>query len=67
MARIVFANAVMAGLLIWMAGDTASWLATPPLHRAAQLAVCIVAAALTYFAALWISGVRLAHMRSSHA
>jgi peptidoglycan biosynthesis protein MviN/MurJ (putative lipid II flippase) len=58
---------VMAALLIWMGGDTAAWLATPPLHRAARLALCITAAAVAYFAALWISGVRLAQMRSSHA
>ena len=67
LARILFANAVMAALLVWMAGDTASWLATAPLHRAARLAVCIVAAAVAYFAALWISGVRLAQMRGGHA
>src|SRR4029079_10978180 len=65
LARIVFANAVMGALLVWLAGDTASWLTTPPLHRAARLAMCIVAAALAYFAALWISRVRMGHMRSA--
>jgi putative peptidoglycan lipid II flippase len=67
LTRILFANAVMAGLLVWMADDMADWLATPPLHRAARLAVCIVVAAAAYFSALWISGVRLAQMRGSHA
>jgi putative peptidoglycan lipid II flippase len=66
-ARILFANAVMAALLVWMAGSTADWLALPPLHRASRLAGCIVAAAATYFAALYISGVRLAQMRGGHA
>jgi putative peptidoglycan lipid II flippase len=65
--RIVFANAVMAGLLVWMAGDTTDWLATAPLHRAARLAVCIVAAAVAYFASLYVAGVRMAQMRGSHA
>jgi putative peptidoglycan lipid II flippase len=67
MARILFANAIMAALLVWMAGDTADWLATAPLHRAGRLAICIVAAAVAYFAALWVSGVRLAQMRGGHA
>jgi putative peptidoglycan lipid II flippase len=67
MARILFANAAMAALLVWMAGSTADWLALPPLHRAARLAGCVVAAAATYFAALYISGVRLAQMRGGHA
>lgn len=67
LTRIVFANAMMAGLLIWMSGDIADWLELSPLHRAARLAMCIVAGAAAYFAALWISGVRLAQMRGSHA
>ena len=67
LSRIVFANAVMAGLLIWMSGDITDWLDLSPLHRAARLAVCILVAAAAYFAALWISGVRLAQMRGSHA
>jgi putative peptidoglycan lipid II flippase len=67
LARIVFANAVMAALLIWMGGDMAGWLELSPLHRAARLAVCVVAGAVTYFAALYLSGVRLAQMRGGHA
>jgi len=64
--RILFANAVMAGLLLWMAGDLGSWLAAPPVKRALHLALCILAAAALYFAALFISGVRMHHMRSAH-
>jgi putative peptidoglycan lipid II flippase len=67
LARIVFANAAMGALLVWMAGDTAHWLTLAPLDRAARLAVCIIAAAALYFAALFISGVRLHHMRSGGA
>jgi len=66
-ARILFANAVMAGLLIFLSGDLAGWLALPPLQRAARLALCVVAAAAAYFAALYVSGVRLAQMRGGHA
>jgi putative peptidoglycan lipid II flippase len=67
LARILFANAVMAALLLWLAGNTADWLAMPPLHRAARLGICIIGAAAAYFAALYVSGVRLAQMRGGHA
>jgi putative peptidoglycan lipid II flippase len=63
--RIVIANAAMAALLLWMAGDLASWLAMPPLQRALNLAMCIVAAAALYFAVLFVSGARLHHMRNA--
>lgn len=66
-ARILFANGVMAALLIWLGGDVARWLAMPALARAGNLALCIVAAALAYFAALYISGLRMAQMRGGHA
>jgi putative peptidoglycan lipid II flippase len=65
--RVLFANAVMAALLLWLGGDLASWLAYAPLERAARLAAFIVAAAAVYFAALWLSGMRLAQMRGGHA
>jgi putative peptidoglycan lipid II flippase len=62
--RILFANAVMAVVLIWYAGDLESWLAAPPLTRAWRLAVGIVAGASAYFVALGLAGMRLRHMRS---
>ena len=65
--RVIFANAAMAGFLLYMGGDVGDWLATPPLHRAMRLAGCVVAAAAIYFAALWLSGVRLAQLRAAHA
>jgi putative peptidoglycan lipid II flippase len=64
LARIVFANAVMAALLIWLGGDLQGWLDTPALHRAARLAFCVVAGAVAYFAALFLSGTRLHHVRN---
>jgi len=67
LARIVFANAAMAALLVWMGGDISGWLAASPLERAARLAMCIVAAAATYFAVLFVSGMRLRHMRNAAA
>jgi putative peptidoglycan lipid II flippase len=65
--RVLFANAVMAALLLWLGGDLASWLAYAPFERATRLAAFIVAAAAVYFAALWLSGMRLAQMRGGHA
>ena len=63
-ARILFANAVMAALLVWMGGPVTDWLALSWFPRAMKLGACIAAAGATYFAALFISGVRMHHMRS---
>jgi putative peptidoglycan lipid II flippase len=67
LARILFANAVMAALLLYLGGDIQGWLAAAPLQRAARLAFCVTAGAAAYFAALYVSGVRLAQMRGGHA
>lgn len=64
-ARILFANAVMAALLIWLGGDLAGWLELPALQRAGRLAVCVVAGAAAYFAALYLAGTRLRHVRNA--
>ena len=63
LARVVFANAAMGALLIWMGGDLSGWLEASPLERAARLAMCVVSAAAAYFAMLFVSGLRLRHMR----
>ena len=63
--RILFANAVMAVLLIWLGNDLHDWLAATPWHRAGRLAFCIVAAAAAYFAALFLAGTRLRHLRNA--
>jgi putative peptidoglycan lipid II flippase len=65
LARVVFANAAMAGVLFWLGGDLAGWLQLSPSHRALRLAGCIVAGAGTYFAALYLSGTRLRHVRNA--
>jgi putative peptidoglycan lipid II flippase len=67
LARVVFANAVMGALLIWMGGDISGWLAASPLERAARLTMCVAAGAAAYFAALFICGLRMHHMRSASA
>jgi putative peptidoglycan lipid II flippase len=64
LARVLFANAVMAALLVWMAGDLRGWLTQAPWERAGRLALCIAAAAAAYFAALFLAGTRLRHVRN---
>jgi putative peptidoglycan lipid II flippase len=64
LARILFANAVMAALLIWKGGDLAGLLNLPPAQRAARLALCVGCGAAAYFAALFLSGTRLRHVRN---
>jgi putative peptidoglycan lipid II flippase len=67
LARVVFANAMMAALLLWLAGDTSDWLALAAWERALRLAVCVLAAVVAYFASLYLSGMRLAQIRGGHA
>ena len=65
LTRILFANALMAALLIWLGGDLTGWLQLPAAHRALRLAGCIAAAVVTYFAALYVAGTRLRHVRNA--
>jgi putative peptidoglycan lipid II flippase len=64
LARIVFANGIMAGLLIWMGGDLEGWLTATSWERAGRLAVCVTAGAAAYFAALFLAGARMHHLRN---
>jgi putative peptidoglycan lipid II flippase len=66
-ARVVVANIAMAALLWWLSGSLVEWLAMAPLARATKLALCIVAAAAAYFAALFAAGLRLRHVRTGGA
>jgi putative peptidoglycan lipid II flippase len=56
--RLTAAVAVMAGLLLWLAGDLALWLGLPAVERAGRLTVCVLAGAGAYFAVLFLTGVR---------
>jgi putative peptidoglycan lipid II flippase len=62
--RILLANLAMALVLLWMAGEPASWLGSPPLARALRLAAAIAAGAGTYFVVLFAAGLRFHHLRS---
>jgi putative peptidoglycan lipid II flippase len=65
MARIVGANAVMAGALLWMGGDLDSWMGASALARVGRCAACIGGAAVLYFAALYGLGMRYRHIAHS--
>ena len=58
--QVVVANAVLAALLVWQAGDLAAWVEASVVERAMRLGVCIVSGAAAYFLALWVTGLRLA-------
>jgi putative peptidoglycan lipid II flippase len=64
LARVLFANAVMAALLIWLGGDLHSWMVQSVWERAGRLALCVVAGAAAYFGALLLAGTRLRHVRN---
>jgi putative peptidoglycan lipid II flippase len=64
LTRVLFANAVMAGLLLWLGADLDEWMAQSAWERAGRLALCILAAAAAYFTALLLTGMRLRHVRN---
>jgi putative peptidoglycan lipid II flippase len=63
--RVVLANAAMGALLVWLAGDLASWIALPAYARVLRLAGGVVAGALVYFAVLFAAGLRYRDLRSA--
>ena len=57
--RVLAALVAMAGVLIWAAQGADVWLAAGALERISRLAGVVAAGALSYFAALWLLGLRL--------
>lgn len=62
--RVLAANAAMAVLLWWFAGDLADWTALGALDRATRCAIGIAAGAGLYFAVLFVTGLRYGHLRN---
>jgi putative peptidoglycan lipid II flippase len=60
---MLFANVLMAGMLVWVAGDWRMWLEWPVAQRASTLAVVCVGGLLTYLAVLFLTGMRAADFR----
>jgi putative peptidoglycan lipid II flippase len=65
--QLLVASILMAGLLLYFAGDLVGWTAAPPLERGGRLAAIILGAAAVYFAALLALGVRPRDFRQSHS
>ncbi len=61
--RVAFATLVMAGLIVWGAGQLATWLSAAPLVRAGRLAFWIVAGIIVYGAVLFLAGMRPQHLK----
>lgn len=57
--KLVLANGLMLGLLIWLTPDTVSWQAWTAWQRFLQLISLIIGAAVSYFAVLSLLGIRL--------
>ena len=65
--RLLAANAVMALIVLWLAGDLSSWLALSLVPRVTRMALLIAAAVLSYCAMLWLVGLRPHHFRPRRA
>ncbi len=65
LGQIGAASATMAVLLWWLAGDMSIWLAASPLERAGRLALCVAGGAASYFAVLFVLGVRPGNLRGA--
>ncbi len=63
LVRILLANLAMAAVLAWSAGDLAGWLEAAAATRALRLGASIAAGAGTYFAVLYLAGLRFEHLR----
>jgi putative peptidoglycan lipid II flippase len=59
-SKLAIAVAVLAALLAWLGGPASFWLAATLSEKATRLAVVLAAAALAYFATLFLLGFRLA-------
>jgi putative peptidoglycan lipid II flippase len=65
--RLLVANALMAALLLGLAGELSWWTGASAPDRAARLAGIVGAAVAVYFGALWALGLRVRDFRQSHA
>ncbi|MGQ0586373.1 MAG: murein biosynthesis integral membrane protein MurJ [Gammaproteobacteria bacterium] len=65
--QLLVANALMAALLLGLAGELGEWTSAPALERGGRLAGIILGAVVVYFGALLALGVRLRDFRQNHA
>ena len=63
--RIVIASVAMAAVVIWLNPDATQWSQWQIMGRLSNLAMIIIAGALSYFALLRLQGIRLAQLKKS--
>jgi putative peptidoglycan lipid II flippase len=57
--RLLFANSILAVWLVMGAGETSAWLSQSAVWRLSHLFGLLISSVAIYFAALWISGIRV--------
>ena len=62
--RLLFANAILAGILWWAGGSLQYWFNLDWEMRFVHLFLWLGVAGIAYLACLWISGMRLRHFTS---
>lgn len=65
--RILFSNSAMAFVLWWFNAPMSQWLTWGAFDRVLTLGILMASAMATYFAGLWLTGLRYAHMRLENA
>ena len=63
MLRLALANAVLAGVILWLNPPVADWLSAGGLQRSRDMAVLVAGGLFGYFATLALVGVRIRHFR----
>lgn len=63
LARLVFANGILAGLILWLAAPASEWLQMTAAERALNMGMLVLTGVCAYFAALALAGVRIRHFR----
>lgn len=65
--RLLFANTLMAGLIVWLNPEQAAWVDGDILFRAGTLFGLMGGSMVAYFGGLWLTGLRVSHLRLQSA
>ena len=65
--RLLFSNGLMAGLILWLTPDRSAWVEGDILFRAGSLFGLMGGAMVAYFGGLWLTGLRVSHLRLESA
>ena len=63
LAQLVFANALLAGVILWLRAPVGEWLVMTGYQRATDMSVLVGSGVVVYFLALALAGVRVRHFR----